>query len=151
VLHVRFAQEYPLCVLVVEDQPTNLKLILRVLEKLGYDKVPFATDGLQAVEATKGQHFDLILMDMQMPHMDGTAATRAIRELYRTQFCESRPQQPTILAMTSNAMESDKDKCISAGMDDFLTKPLNISLLMEKLQFWQITKCKSIASLHSPC
>jgi len=106
------------CVLLVEDTPVNQILGRTLLEKQGF-KVVLAEDGLCAVEAASRQAFDIILMDMQMPNMDGLEATRRIREL---EHAEGREPVP-IIALTANAMESDRVRCMEAGMDGFLAKP----------------------------
>jgi signal transduction histidine kinase/ActR/RegA family two-component response regulator len=108
------AGSQPLRILLAEDNPVNRKLAEVLLHKLGHT-VTVACDGMQAVAQMAQSSFDLVLMDMQMPEMDGLEATRRIREAGHTL---------PIVAMTANAMESDRKRCIEAGMDDFLTKPV---------------------------
>ncbi|HSJ19451.1 MAG TPA: response regulator [Nocardioidaceae bacterium] len=104
--------------LVVEDNPVNQLVALGILETLGY-AADTADDGVEAVEAWKRGGYAGVLMDVQMPRMDGYAAARAIRDL------EPEGQRIPILAMTAAAVEGEREKCLAAGMDDFLTKPVN--------------------------
>lgn len=115
-------------ILVVEDQRVNQRVILRMLEHLGYS-AELATNGAQAVRACREAPFDLILMDCQMPEMDGYEATRRIRAL-------GLPHQPAILAMTAHALSGDRDKCLACGMDDYLSKPLGLDVLGEAIERW---------------
>jgi len=126
----RFAQR--LSVLVAEDNAVNQKVAVRVLEKLGCrpDVVP---DGRQAVEAVRKTPYDLILMDCQMPAMDGYEATREIRKL------EAAGRRVPIVALTASAMESDRQRCLAAGMDDVLTKPFRPAELAAVLGLWAPT------------
>jgi signal transduction histidine kinase len=112
-------------ILLVEDNAVNQMLALGMLQKLGLN-ADLATDGAEAVERVRESNYDLILMDMQMPRMDGLSATRAIRAIPEL-------RQPRIVALTANAMESDRDACLAAGMDDFLSKPFKATELQEKL------------------
>jgi CheY-like chemotaxis protein len=112
-------------ILLVEDNAVNQMLALGMLQKLGLN-ADLATDGAEALERVRESNYDLILMDMQMPRMDGLTATRAIRAM-------SELRQPRIVALTANAMESDRDACLAAGMDDFLSKPFKAAELQEKL------------------
>jgi PAS domain S-box-containing protein len=104
-------------VLIAEDNVINQKVVLRMLDKLGHRAVAVAT-GEEAVEATRTITYDLILMDVQMPNMNGLEATAVIRR-------NSSPDtQPVIVAMTANAMKGDRERCLAAGMDDYVSKPL---------------------------
>ena len=122
-----FSKHYPLRILIAEDNAINQRLTERVLEKLGY-KPEFAEDGKEAVHAVKQKTFDLILMDVQMPIMDGLEATRQIRLL--------DGDQPVIIAMTANAMQGDREECLQAGMDDYISKPVKLEMLVERLEVW---------------
>ncbi len=116
-------------ILVAEDTAINQKVLLLQLKKLGY-QADVVANGAEAVELVRKIPYDLILMDCFMPVMDGYAATQAIREL---------PQQAhktIIIAITANAMEDDRQKCFAAGMDDFLTKPIRMEDLAQKLTYW---------------
>jgi len=116
-------------VLLAEDNPVNQKVALRILAKLGYD-ADLACDGREAVEALQRTPYDLVLMDCQMPKMDGFEATRAIRAL------ESGVRSVPVIALTANAMKGDRDRCLEAGMNDYLTKPITAPLLGEALRRW---------------
>lgn len=118
------AISYPLQILIAEDHPINLKLATRILNKLGYDP-DYAQNGLQAVKMYKNKNYDLILMDILMPEMDGLEATKIIRA--------AGGAQPKIIAMTANVMSEDKNACFLAGMDDYLAKPINIEALLAML------------------
>jgi len=124
-LNKDFALSKPLDILVAEDNTINQKMILKVLEKLGYNAV-VANNGREAIHMLDQQFYDLILMDVQMPEMDGLECTRYIRE-----NCE---RQPVIIAMTANAMVEDKEECLKAGMNNYIAKPVKIDLLVEMLQ-----------------
>jgi CheY-like chemotaxis protein len=117
-------------ILLVEDNPTNQKVAKRMLEKYGYD-VDMAASGREALEALSGRNYDLVLMDVQMPEMDGIEATVAIREQER----DTNRRIP-IIAMTAHAMIGDRERCLDAGMDEYVAKPVNYKDLhgvMERL------------------
>ncbi len=115
-------------ILVVEDNPVNQMVATGLLAALGYSS-DTAEDGVAAVEAAISGGFDAILMDVQMPHMDGYTATRHIREH------ETGPRRP-IIAMTAAAVEGERERCLEAGMDDYLTKPVDPARLAETLERW---------------
>lgn len=119
-----FALQYPFNILVAEDNPMNQKLIMRVLHKLGYQP-DLAGDGEEVLEKLTDNNYDLILMDVQMPKMDGLQATRSIRQQYG--------DKPLIMALTANAMTEDRDRCLEAGMNGYLAKPINIEQLIQTL------------------
>jgi signal transduction histidine kinase/CheY-like chemotaxis protein len=114
----------PARILVAEDNAVNRKIAVRLLESLGYE-AEVAHDGLAAVAAVKSGNFDLVLMDWQMPIMDGLQATAAIR---------AEGRQLPIVALTANAMEGDRERCLAAGMNDYLAKPLGIEALGAMLE-----------------
>jgi CheY-like chemotaxis protein len=120
-------------ILLAEDNPVNQKLAQMVLTKAGY-QVEVANNGLEAVEKyTKApEAFDLIFMDVQMPQMDGMKATKAIRD----KGFETVP----IVAMTAHAMKGDREKCLEAGMDDYIPKPVKRELVFEMLEKWVFAK-----------
>ena len=113
-------------VLVAEDNPINQKLIVKMLQRLGLNTIAVADDGEQALGVMQQGCIDLVLMDMQMPNMSGVDATLAIRG-------QDLPAQPDIVALTANAFEEDRQTCLGAGMDDFLTKPIRLDLLASVL------------------
>jgi CheY-like chemotaxis protein len=115
-------------VLLAEDNKVNQLIGVKLLEKLGHF-VSVAGDGRAAFDEVKKQHFDLVLMDLQMPEMDGYAATRAIREWEKT----AGSHMP-IIAMTAHAMNRDKENCFAAGMDAHVAKPVNLTELEEQIR-----------------
>jgi signal transduction histidine kinase/CheY-like chemotaxis protein len=119
-LDAEFARRHPLRILVAEDDPVNLKLIEAVTRRLGYQPLS-ARNGREAVERFQADAPDVILMDMQMPEMDGLEATRRIRELEKS---SGRASRVVIAALTANIFPADREKCRQAGMDGFLNKPL---------------------------
>ena len=126
----KLAEEIPLQILLAEDNRVNQKVALNILKRLGY-LADVAANGLEVLEALKLQKYDIILMDMQMPEMDGLAATMKIYE----QFLPA--EIPYIIAVTANAMESDRQLCFDAGMNDYLSKPIRIQGLIEVLRKYQ--------------
>jgi signal transduction histidine kinase/CheY-like chemotaxis protein len=122
-----FAQDHPLRILLAEDHPVNQKLAMTVLGKLGYQP-DLAGNGKEALDMLSHKTYDMILMDVQMPEVDGLEATRMIR------LCVQ--PQPVILAMTANVMQGDRDNCIQAGMDDYISKPLELDELIAQLKKW---------------
>ncbi len=116
----------PLRVLLAEDNPVNQKVALRMLEKLGLE-VELAHNGMEAVRATERTQFDVILMDVMMPELDGIEATKRIIESHPAE------RRPRIVALTANAMRGDRERCLKAGMDDYLVKPLRVDQLNKVL------------------
>ena len=116
-------------VLVAEDNPVNQKVASLLLAKLNY-AVTVVSNGREAVDAIRAEAYDLILMDCQMPEMDGFEATQAIRALY------APDPGPPVIALTANAFHGERDKCLAAGMDDYLAKPIKSDLLKGKLDQW---------------
>jgi signal transduction histidine kinase/CheY-like chemotaxis protein len=122
-----FSLRCPMNILVAEDNLINQQVILHILTKLGYEP-DMAENGLAAIKFTHEKAYDLILMDMQMPEMDGIEATRVIRN--------AGAKQPVIIALTANTMQGDQEECLNAGMDDFLSKPIRLEDLIGKLEKW---------------
>jgi len=114
-------------ILLAEDNPMNQKVALRLLERLGYG-ADVATNGLEAIEALERRPYDVVLMDVQMPHLDGLDATR--------QICERWPEEsrPRIVAMTANALPEDREACFAAGMNDYVAKPIRAEELAAALK-----------------
>jgi signal transduction histidine kinase/CheY-like chemotaxis protein/GAF domain-containing protein/HPt (histidine-containing phosphotransfer) domain-containing protein len=131
-------------VLLVEDYPTNQKIAMKYLQKAGY-QVDLAANGFQAVHLFKQKQYNLVLMDIQMPEMDGYEATKRIRA-YESGFAgikvSGSPQSSDtaasvpIIAMTAHAIKGYKEKCLAAGMDDYLTKPIKRSIFLERIESW---------------
>jgi CheY-like chemotaxis protein len=119
-----------LSILLVEDNLVNQKVALRMLEKLGYD-ADVAANGIEAIKALELRPYDLIFMDMQMPEMDGLTATREIRHQY-----PQAPEGPVIIAMTANALKGDRERCLDAGMDDYISKPIKKENIREAILRW---------------
>jgi signal transduction histidine kinase/ligand-binding sensor domain-containing protein/CheY-like chemotaxis protein len=124
-----FAQQFPLHILIAEDNLVNQKLATRVLNKLGYNP-DVASNGREALDSFMASHHNMILMDVQMPEMDGLETTQRIRQHNGT--------QPVIIAMTANAMQGDREQCIKAGMNDYISKPVNLEELMKTIERWAI-------------
>ncbi|HXN14787.1 MAG TPA: response regulator, partial [Usitatibacter sp.] len=120
------AKRHPLRILLAEDNVVNQKLALRILQQMGY-RADLASNGIEAIESVQRQAYDVVLMDVQMPEMDGLEATRKICARWE------REERPRIVAMTANAMQGDRDVCLAAGMDDYLTKPIRVERLVEAL------------------
>ena len=124
-MDAEMAKEHPLRILLAEDNVVNQKLAVRILERMGY-RADIASNGLEAIESIERQVYDVILMDVQMPEMDGLDATRNIRKL-------TEATQPHIIAMTANAMEGDREMCLAAGVNDYISKPIRVNELVDAL------------------
>jgi PAS domain S-box-containing protein len=120
-------EDIPLEVLLAEDNAVNQKVALRLLERLGY-RADAVANGLEAVTTLENRRYDLVLMDLQMPEMDGLEATRQIRRRLPP------ARQPKIIALTANAMQGDRELCVGAGMDDYITKPVKIHDIAETIR-----------------
>ena len=126
-LDAGLGQRHPLRILLAEDNAVNQKLALRLLQQLGY-RADVASNGLEAIQCVERQPYDLVLMDVQMPEMDGLEATRRIVGRWPAQ------SRPRIVAMTANAMQGDREDCLAAGMDDYVTKPIRPDRLVQALE-----------------
>ena len=126
ILPAGFALSHPLRILVAEDNLMNQLVITEALSRLGYEAEVVET-GLAAVDAISKGVYDLILMDIQMPEMGGLDATRTIRQLGK---------EPVIIALTANTIEGDKEECLQAGMNDYLSKPIRLEALVATLEKW---------------
>ncbi|MBN3493258.1 two-component sensor histidine kinase BarA [Vibrio neptunius] len=123
-----YNETLPLTVMAVDDNPANLKLISALLQER-VEKVVTCTNGLDAVTQAESQHFDIILMDIQMPHMDGVTACGKIKQ---TELNANTP----VIAVTAHAMSGERDRLLGAGMDDYLTKPIEEHVLQQVLMHW---------------
>ncbi|MGB1274481.1 MAG: response regulator, partial [Nannocystaceae bacterium] len=123
---ITFARRHPHNILLVEDHAVNQRVAIATLKNLGYDP-QVACDGIEALTALEREHYDVILMDMQMPRMDGIEATSEIRKRL------PKAAQPYIIATTANAMDADRKRCIESGMDDYISKPIHINALITAL------------------
>jgi len=126
-IDLEMAARHPLRILLAEDNAVNQKLALRLLSQMGY-RADVAGNGKEAVQALERQPYDLVLMDVQMPEMDGLEATRLICARWKPE------ERPRIVAMTASAMQGDREACLEAGMDDYLSKPIRVAELVEALE-----------------
>jgi len=124
-LTTSFAESYPLNILIAEDNIVNQKLIERILLKLGYQTDTVA-DGIQVLRSVEKKDYNIILMDIRMPEMDGLEATQAIRQM--------SVSQPYIIAMTANGMSNDREECLQNGMNDYVAKPLSSAEIINSLK-----------------
>ena len=125
-LDATMAQRHPLRILLAEDNVVNQKLAVRLLSQMGY-RADLASNGIEAIESVARQSYDVVLMDVQMPEMDGLEASRRITARYKPN------ERPRIVAMTANAMQGDREACLAAGMDDYVTKPIRVDALVAAL------------------
>jgi CheY-like chemotaxis protein len=122
------SDELPLNILLVEDNPINQKVAQRIIKKFGYT-TDTAINGLLALDYLKNKKYDIIFMDIQMPEMDGIEATKIILETYKE-------KSPRIIAMTAAVMKGDKEKCIEAGMVDYIPKPVLPEVVYKAIKKW---------------
>jgi CheY-like chemotaxis protein/nitrogen-specific signal transduction histidine kinase/HPt (histidine-containing phosphotransfer) domain-containing protein len=132
-LDATFAKRFPLRLLLVDDNPINQKVGLNVLQKLGY-RADVATSGPEALQFLEQKPYDMIFLDVQMPEMDGFEVTRRVCERW------TRDKRPCVIAMTGNALVGDREKCLNAGMDDYITKPVRIAELQSAIERWGPTR-----------
>lgn len=137
-LNANFSEKNPLEILVAEDNLVNQQVILNILYKLGYNP-RLAENGVSAVEEAGQKQYDIILMDMQMPEMDGLQATRVIRQ--------NQESKSIIIALTANTTQEDQERCLNAGMNDFISKPVKLKELTAKLEKWSLSKIKGLSSV----
>ena len=132
------AEHIPLRILLAEDNGINQKIALQLLRRMGY-RADVVGNGLEVLEALHRQQYDVVLMDVHMPEMDGLTATQQVRQ----EWADHR--QVRIIAMTANAMQGDREKCLAAGMDDYVSKPIRIEELAQALK-----RCKLIETHDNP-
>ena len=135
-LDPKMAEHLPLRILLAEDNAVNQKVALRILAKMGY-RAEVAANGLEVLDALRRQPFDLILMDMQMPEMTDSTQPGSFA-------VNGLPARPRIIAMTANAMQGDREICLEAGMDDYVTKPVQVLELQEALRRWGSVGIESV-------
>jgi CheY-like chemotaxis protein len=128
-------------ILVVEDNAVNQEVAIGMLEKIGF-QAEVADNGQAGLDRLADEPFDLVLMDCQMPVLDGYAATRALRE------SEINGEHMPIIALTANAMTGDAEKCLDSGMDDYLSKPFEADALEEKIVFWLSTRISELTLIE---
>ncbi|WP_198017787.1 response regulator [Oscillatoria acuminata] len=133
-INADMAKQIPLRILLAEDNIVNQKVALRILDRMGY-RADVANNGLEVLEALQRLSYDVILMDVQMPEMDGLEATRQICKKYGEGLQLNKPK---IIAMTANAMQGDREICLAAGMDDYITKPIRLEELIKVLSVVKI-------------
>jgi CheY-like chemotaxis protein len=124
-------------ILLAEDNAVNQRVALLMLSKLGY-RADVAADGNEVIDATRRQTYDVILMDVQMPGMDGLETTRQLHQQW-----PGRADRPWIIAITANAMEGDREKCFAAGMDDYISKPIKLDELATSLDRARTVRTKA--------
>ena len=137
------ASRLPLRVLLCDDNVINQKVALRLLQQMGY-RADLAANGLEALAALDRQPYDLIFMDVMMPEMDGLEATRLIRERQKqpSQFPNYK-SSIIIVAMTASAMQGDREKCLAAGMDDYVAKPVRLEDVRAIVERWGAVAAKA--------
>jgi CheY-like chemotaxis protein len=123
----KLSARHPLRILLAEDNPVNQKVALGLLGKLGY-RADVAANGLEVLQALKRQAYDVVLLDMQMPEMDGEEAAQHILQKYAQQ------KRPRLVAMTANALEGDRERYLANGLDDYVSKPVRVDELQRALQ-----------------
>lgn len=134
--HTSFAEQYPLRILLAEDNPVNQKVAIHTLSRLGY-QVDAVSNGQEATDAVFRQPYDLVLMDIHMPELDGLEASRRITEQLMSN------KRPTIVALTAGVMDEDRKRCRDAGMEYFVSKPFKVQELMDVLVNVHAQKCTS--------
>ena len=130
------AEQHPLKILLVEDNIINQRMIKLMLQRMGYQP-SVVNNGLEALSALRRQLYDVVLMDIQMPEMDGLTATQHIKQGWTLET------QPWIIALTASAMWGERDRCLESGMNDYLVKPIRIAELMQTLRRCQPIVCES--------
>jgi CheY-like chemotaxis protein/HPt (histidine-containing phosphotransfer) domain-containing protein len=140
-LDTSFARRLPLRVLLADDNAINQKVGLSVLHKLGY-RADLAHNGLEVLKALEQKPYDMLFLDVQMPEMDGLECARQISHRW------TRDKRPVVIAMTGNALMGDREKCLAAGMDDYISKPVRIAELQAVLERWGPTKSRAFDTAY---
>jgi signal transduction histidine kinase/HPt (histidine-containing phosphotransfer) domain-containing protein len=135
VLDAGLARRLPLRLLVADDNPINLKVGVTILRKLGYE-ADTATNGREVMAALERQEYDILFLDVQMPEMDGLEVARQIHQRW------PRHKRPRLIAITGAAFASDREKCLAAGMDDYLSKPIRLEEIQNALERWGPTRLR---------
>jgi CheY-like chemotaxis protein len=135
------ASRLPLRILLADDNPVNLKVGRAYLEKMGY-RVGLVSNGLEVIQSLELQPYDIVFLDVQMPEMDGYETSRLIRRRWKD-------ERPTLIAMTGNVMEGDREKCLAAGMDDYISKPVRAKELEGILVRWGKRRETTTAAIQS--
>ena len=133
----RLADRMPLSILAAEDNLVNQKLLLRVLKEIGYD-ADIVPNGVEVISAVKRKRYDLIFMDVHMPEMDGLETSRVLVGMH------PREERPVIIAVTADALQGDREKCMQAGMDDYITKPIRIADIQGVIERWSQTMSQKL-------
>ncbi len=126
---IPLSQALPLRILIAEDNEVNQRLLVHVLKQLGYEG-HIVGNGKEALQELGRQHYDVVFMDVHMPEMDGLETTRQILQKWKDR------ERPTIIALTADTLPGDREKCIEAGMDDYLSKPVRVDQVREALERW---------------
>jgi len=126
----KLSEKIPLSILLAEDSVVNQILASKMLKKLGYEDVDIASDGLEVIENMRKKRYDLVFMDVQMPRMDGLEASQQILKTW------SGEEAPLIVALTANALPEDRERCIDAGMKDYVAKPFKLDDLRNIIGKW---------------
>jgi CheY-like chemotaxis protein/HPt (histidine-containing phosphotransfer) domain-containing protein len=140
-LDAHLAQRLPLRLLLADDNPINQKVGVSVLQKLGY-RADLANNGLEVLKALEQKVYDVLFLDVQMPEMDGLETARQICQRWAAE------RRPCIIAMTGNALMGDREKCLAAGMDDYISKPVRIGELQAALERWGPLKSRKSDTTH---
>ena len=136
-----FARRMPLRILLADDNPINQKVGLRVLHKLGY-RADVVNNGIEVMKSLEERAYDMLFLDVQMPEMDGLECARQICDRW------TRDRRPVTIAMTGNALLGDREKCLAAGMDDYISKPVRIAELQAALERWGPTKARGFDTAY---
>jgi CheY-like chemotaxis protein/HPt (histidine-containing phosphotransfer) domain-containing protein len=141
-LDASLARRLPLRVLLADDNPINQRVGLSVLQKLGY-QADVANNGIEVLKAIESQAYHVVFLDVQMPEMDGLEAARQICQRW------PGPKRPCIIAMTGNALMGDRERCLAAGMDDYISKPVRVRDLQDALERWGPQKLKETGPIRT--